>query len=385
MTTRTAAPPAGHLLVSMAAVIATAAIFGLTYSLSATLIALDLAERGAQESIIGLNAAMHALGVLAVALVVPRVVPRVGSRRMTLGALVVAGVVLALFPAMPGIWPWFPLRFALGAASEVLFVLTEAWVNQLCDERTRARSMATYVAALSVGFALGPLILSTVGTDGATAYLIGAGLSLGAALLIVSPGVIAPVFAEESPGHPLRYLWLAPVAIAAEALNAGIETAGLSFLPLYAMGQGWTEQGATRLISCLMFGAIVLQLPIGWLGDRMDRRRLAIILGLVAVGGALLWPLVLHDPWIAYPVLFVWGGVFVGIYTLMMALVGSRFQGADLIGIYAVMGMIWGVGALVGPALAGLSMDLLPHGLPIFAALACLAFTAYAATSRSAA
>jgi MFS family permease len=383
--TMPAAPPAGRALLSLAAVIATASIFGLTYSLSAALIALDLAGRGAPESVIGLNAGMHALGVLAVALVVPRVVPRVGPRRMTLGALVVAGSVLALFPAMPGIWPWFPLRFALGVASEVLFVLTEAWVNQLCDERTRARSMATYVAALSVGFALGPFILSTVGTAGPAPYLIGAGLSLAAALLIVSPGVIAPVFAEQSPGNPLRYLWLAPVAIAAEALNAGIETAGLSFLPLYAIGQGWTEQGATRLISCLMFGAIVLQLPIGWLGDRMDRRRLAIILGLVAVGGALLWPLVLNEPWIAYPVLFLWGGVFVGIYTLMMAVVGSRFQGADLIGIYAVMGLTWGVGALLGPTLAGLSMNLLPHGLPIFAALACLAFTVYAAASRHAA
>jgi hypothetical protein len=117
----------------------------------------------------------------------------------------------------------------------------------------------------------------------------------------------------------------------------------------------------------------------------MDRVRLAIVLGLVAVGGALLWPLVLSHPWIAYPMLFLWGGVFVGIYTLMMAVVGSRFAGTELVGIYAVMGLVWGVGALLGPALAGLAMDLATHGLPIFAALACLAFTIYAATSRSSA
>jgi hypothetical protein len=30
-------------------------------------------------------------------------------------------------------------------------------------------------------------------------------------------------------------------------------------------------------------------------------------------------------------------------------------------------------------------MDVLPHGLPVFAALACLAFAVYAASSRSAA
>lgn len=377
------APADGGHLLSLAAVIATAAIFGLTYSLSASLIALDLAERDARESVIGLNAAMHALGVLAIALVLPRLVPRIGPRRLILGALLVAAGVLALLPEMPAIWLWFPLRFVLGGASEALFTLSETWVNQLAQERTRARSMAAYIAALSVGFALGPLILSVIGTAGATPYLVGAALALAAALLVASPKVIAPVFAEGSPGSPLRFLWLAPVAIAAEGLNAGIETAGLSFLPLYAIAQGWSEAGATRLISCLMFGAILLQLPIGWLGDRMDRRRLVLILGLLAVGGALLWPLVMHDPWLAYPLLFVWGGVFVGIYTLMMAVVGSRYQGAELVGIYAVMGLVWGLGALLGPALAGLAMDVSPHGLPIFAALACLAFTVYAAASRS--
>jgi MFS family permease len=385
MSAPAAAPAAGGHLLSLAAVIATAAIFGLTYSLSASLLALDLAERGAARSVIGLNAAMHALGVLAIAPVLPRFVGRIGARRITLAALVLVGLVLPLFPATPGVWLWFPLRFVLGAASEALFTLSETWVNQLSEERTRARSMATYVAALSVGFALGPLILSGIGTAGATPYLIGAALALAAALLIASPRVIAPSFPEERPGNLLRFLRLAPVAIAAEGLNAGIETAGLSFLPLYAVAQGWTEEGGTRLISCLMFGAILLQLPIGWLGDRMDRVRLAIVLGLVAVGGALLWPLVLSHPWIAYPTLFLWGGVFVGIYTLMMAVVGSRFAGTELVGIYAAMGLVWGVGALLGPALAGLAMDLATHGLPIFAALACLAFTIYAATSRSSA
>ena len=221
MTAPAAAPAARGHLPSLAAVIATAAVFGLTYSLSAALIALDLAERGAPRSLIGINAAMHALGVLAIAPVLPRVVGRIGPRRMTLGALVVAAIVLALFPAMPGIWLWFPLRFLLGAASEALFTLSETWVNQLSEERSRARSMATYVAALSVGFALGPLILSAVGSAGATPYLIGAGLALAAALLIASPRVIAPVFPKERPGNLLRLLRLAPVAIAAEGLNAG--------------------------------------------------------------------------------------------------------------------------------------------------------------------
>jgi len=370
-----------HLL-ARGAVIAVAAIFGLTYSLSAPLIALNLAERGLSEALIGANAAMHAVGVLAVATVLPRLAAWGGVRRTILGALAVAAGALLAFPAMPSVWLWFPLRILLGGAAEALFVLSETWINELSTESTRARAMAVYTAALSLGFALGPLILSAVGTGGATPYVLGAALTAAAMVLIAVPWVQAPAFHEPAAGGPLRYLRLAPVAMATTVLNAGIETAGLSFLALYAMGAGWPENEATRLISSMMVGAIVLQLPIGWLGDKVDRRRLLLGLAVVSGLGALLWPFVLHQPVVAYAVVFTWGGVFVGIYTIMLTMVGSRFKGGELVGVYAVMGLSWGVGALAGPAIAGVAMDLVPHGLPLFAAASCLIFAVFLRRAR---
>ncbi|MFX8601221.1 hypothetical protein ABTL95_20365, partial [Acinetobacter baumannii] len=83
---------------------------------------------------IGANAAMHAIGVLAMAAVLPRLATRYGIRPLIVAALAVAAIVLAAFPAMPAIWLWFPLRLLLGAASELLFVLSETWINHLSDE-----------------------------------------------------------------------------------------------------------------------------------------------------------------------------------------------------------------------------------------------------------
>ncbi|MBP2231164.1 MFS family permease [Azospirillum agricola] len=371
----------GAALLSRAAVIAIAMMFGLTYSLSAGLIALDLAARNLSETFIGANAAMHALGVLAMAVLLPRIVAALGIRRLVVGALVLAALVLAAFPATP-IWLWFPLRILLGAASEALFVLSETWTNSLSTEATRARAMAVYTAALSVGFALGPLMLSVIGAGGAAAYLAGAGVALLAALLVASPKVRAPAFDRPSRESPLHFIRLAPVAMGAIMLNAAIETAGLSFLAIYATQLGWPESGATRLMTCMMVGAILLQLPIGWLGDKMDRMKLVVLLAAGATLGALLWPFALASEAATYALLFVWGGAFVGIYTIMLAVVGSRFQGSELVGIYAVMGLMWGVGALLGPVLAGLAMDLVPHGLAFFAAAVCFVFVASVMAGR---
>ncbi len=361
-------------IASRIAVVMTAAIFGLTYSLSASLIAIDLAELGLSETLIGANAAMHAIGVLAMAFFLPKMAAFLGMRKAVVLGLTAAALLLLLFPAMPSFWLWFPLRILLGAASETLFVLSETWLNALSSEETRARTMGFYTAALSVGFALGPALLSFVGTKGAVPYMTGAGIAACAALFILSPKVYAPPVEKPEHGNPARYMNLSPLAMAATVLNAAIETAGLTFLTLYAMDLGWQEPQATQLMSCMMIGAIVLQLPIGWLGDKMDRQRLVIVLAGAAGIGALAWPFALASPLATYGLLFVWGGLFVGIYTIMLAIVGSRFSGSELIGIYAAMGLMWGGGALIGPMLAGMAMQVTTHGLPFFVAAACAGF-----------
>lgn len=384
MTAAPAQPTAGRNILARGAIIATAAVFGLTYSLSAPLVAFGLAQHGLSEGLIGANAAMHAVGVLITAMLLPRLVGRLGARGVIISSVVLSAITLIAFPAMPVIWLWFPLRLALGMAAEALFVTSETWINALSTEATRARAMAAYTAALSVGLAAGPFILSVVGSAGFLPYAVGAGICLLAALFVASPKVPAPHFDEPTVDSPVHYLRLAPLALTATALNAAIETAGLSFLALYAIGLGWGEHDATRLMSVMMVGAIVLQLPIGWLGDVMDRRRLVILLAIISAAGAAVWPLALGHAIATYALLFVWGGAFVGIYTIMITIVGARFKGGDLVGIYAVSGLFWGLGALAGPLVAGISMQFHIHGLAIFAATSCALFALGAWRMRSA-
>ena len=370
-------------LLSTAAVIVAATIFGLSYSLSAPLIAMSLAASGHSGSYIGLNAAMHALGVLLIAPVMPTLAARFGARTLAVAALVVTAVVLAAFARVTDVAWWFPMRVVLGMAAEVLFVMSETWTNVLSTEQARGRTMAVYTAALSLGMVLGPALLSVLGVD-AGAYLAGAAIALAAVAFILPPWVVAPRRSVPEPAQPLRYMRLAPIALATTVLNAGVETAGLSFISLYATQLGWTEARAMQLISVLMLGAIVLQLPIGWLADKVDKRRLVLALAAISALTALFWPFALRETWLAFGVVFVWGGLFVGIYTVMLAMVGSRFQGNDLVGVYAVMGLAWGLGALVGPTLAGVAMGVNAlFGLPGIIALGCAVFAVFLARSRS--
>ena len=371
------------LRASRARIVAAAAVFGLAYGLSAPLIAQALDRRGLGETLIGLNAAMYALGVLAVATSLPRFATRLGLRPVITLALLAVAVLLPGFPLAPWLWLWFPLRFALGIASESMFVTSETWVNASSDDASRGTVVALYTAALSLGFALGPVILGAVGAEGMLPYAIGAACALAAFAIVALPGVEAPPVAREAPHGSLWSIGrLVPLALAATALNSALETAGLTFMPIYAMRLGWDATSANLLIAVLMIGAIVLQLPIGWLGTRYERRSVVLLLAVIATAGACAWPFVLGERWLAYALAFLWGGAFVGIYTLMMTAVGSRFQGGALLSIYAVMSIAWAAGAMVGPALTGAAMEISRNGLPWFAALACGTFVLLALRRR---
>lgn len=324
---------------------------------------------------------MHAVGVLLIAPFLPGLAGRFGARTLLVVALLLSAAMLLLFPTFPLIAMWFILRIGLGVGAETIFVLTESWINELCKDAARGRVMAIYTSLLSLGFAGGPLILSYAGSEGATPYLIGAAIVALALVCVAGLPATRQADSHEVGRNLFAYAWLAPLAMAATTLNAAVETAGMSLMPLYAGRLGWDGEEGAKLITTLMIGAIVMQLPIGWLCDRVSRRKLLLVLSVVSAGGALLWPFMLVDQTVAHAVVFVWGGLFVGIYTVMLTIVGSRHSGKDLIGIYAAMGLAWGVGALIGPTLAGLAQQTTTHGLPLFIAASCGAFALYVAMS----
>jgi len=230
------------------------------------------------------------------------------------------------------------------------------------------------MTALSCGTALGPTILALVGRHELWAFVIGALVTFAAFIVLVVGKPEEPQSEREEIGNPFRYLRLVPVAVASAALNAALEAAGLSLLPIYAVNLGWPEQSATILLTVLLVGSITMQLPIGWLGDRMPRPKLLVVLALLATIGAVFWPMALAHAWLAYPLLFVWGGVFVGIYTTTVAMLGDLYKGSELVGIYALLSVAWGIGAFAGPFLSGVAMEMTLHGLPLFAAITCGAF-----------
>lgn len=349
--------------IGIAAAILIVALVGVGLSLTIPLLSIEMERMGVSSTGIGLNTAIAGIASIIAIPYVPRIAARVGIGRML--ALAIATIVLSLvaFKAAFDYWAWFPIRFAFSLALGTLFVLSEYWIATLAPPAKRGLVMGLYATVLAIGFAIGPAILALVGTEGWAPYLTGAALLSLASIPLVLARRFLPAL-EHAPPRPFSvYLLALPVATTAGMTFGAVETGGFALLPVYGLRIGFDAENAAFLVSVLALGNVLMQVPLGLLADRMNKGALLVAIALLGCAGAALLPQLAGTGLPFQALLFVWGGVAGGLYTVGLAHLAARFEGPDLAGANAAFVVLYNVGLTVGPPVVGFAMDLHdPHG-----------------------
>lgn len=344
---------------SLGAAIASISVVGIAIGLGMPLLSFILEQRGYSASAIGLNTAVAGIASMAGAPIATPLAVRYGVATTMLGAIVAGAFAFVGFYFADAFWMWFPLRVVLHAALTVLFILSEFWITTCAPPRRRGLVLGLYATVLSLGFAVGPWLFATIGSQGlapfGTAFVL---VMLAAVPVLAARNESPAIDSEGPPAGFIRYIWLVPTATAAVLVFGAVETGGFSLFPVYGTRIGYTEAEAATLLSMIGLGNVLLQIPIGMLSDRVRDRRL-ILLGcaLVGLAGSLALPLIASDWNLTAAILFVWGGVVAALYTVGLAHLGSQLAGRELASANAAFVLCYGIGMVLGPQAIGISMD----------------------------
>jgi MFS family permease len=198
-------------------------------------------------------------------------------------------------------------------------------------------------------------------------------LICGAVFLLGAPGI---ALARDGEGLGKRFAgselqsekvasasWLAialraPAIIAGAAFFAAFDTIVLSFLPLVALNDGFSQSRALTAAAVVMAGDATLQFVGGALADRFGRARVHLICGGLMCVLLPLLPVMLRVPvlWAVY--LYLLGGVAGAVYTLSLVASGDYFSGAALLRASGLIALTWNVAGTLGPIATGVAMRL---------------------------
>ena len=333
--------------------------FGVQAGTGMPLVPLALERQGADHLTIGIVNSAWGIGMLLTAHRIPAVAARLGAVPIICAGTLLNAALSVVFAYTEGVALWFVLCLLSGMVGSVPWVVSEIWINLVVEEKRRGRAVAMYSTLVALGLAAGPIVLQLVGVYGPRPFLLNAALGVIVILPLMLTWRQAPHIRPIGRAGFSGVLLAAPIALLA-ALACGLgENVAFSFLPIFAIEAGVSAETGATWLSAFVIGNLVMQWPIGWLADHVDRRA---VLAACAASSAALVALVTaidaHSSSVLV-VLLLWGGISFGIYTVGLALLGQRFSGGDIARANAAFTMVYTLGGLIGRPISGAAMDVL--------------------------
>lgn len=307
------------------------------------------------------------LGFLAGSQIAPNMIQRVGHVRVfaALGSLISA--VLVLYAAAPDWMAWAALRVIIGFSFAGVYVTAESWLNNTATNETRGQTLSLYMIVQMVGIITAQGLLNLADPGGYVLFVVASvlvSLSFTPILLSISP---APGFASAKSMSFRKLFVISPLGCVGIFLMGGVYSALFGMAAVWGGLVGLSVLEISMFVAAIYVGGLVLQYPIGWLSDAMDRRQLifgvTLLCALVAFGAALVQlPFVLM-----IVVALLIGGLANPLYSLLLAHTNDFLQVDDMAGASGGLLFINGVGAIAGPLLIGWLMGQVgPRGFFLF-------------------
>lgn len=287
----------------------------------------------------------------------PNMIRNVGHVRVFAALASLVSAALILYAALPNEYVWFFLRILVGFCFSGIFVVAESWLNDSSTNETRGQTLSAYLIVQMMGIVAAQWLLNFADVAGFILFIIisvAVSLSFAPILLSVSP---APMFRTTKP-MSLKQLFVAsPLGVVGIFLLGGIFAALFGMTSVYGTEKNMSVGEISIFVGIIYIGGMLLQFPIGWVSDRMDRRLL--IIGITLAGGlaCLLAFSAASNLTIILIFSFIIGGVANPLYSLLLAYTNDFLDHDDMAAASGGLIFISGIGAIAGPLIVGWMMS----------------------------
>ena len=307
---------------------------------------------------IGLIGSAYFAGFIVGCYAGPRLLARVGhSRTFAAAAGIATAVVLTMSLAItePA---WILLRALFGFAAANIYMVIESWLNDRATNHTRGRIFAGYMLVNFLGLIIGQWSFIAGRPSSTTLFTLSA---LFDAVCLIPLGLTRtpqPRPVEVPVLKPLQMFRISPVGVAGCIAVGFANAACWTFLPVYAHDQHLTRGLLSAFMSAFTLGGALIQVPVGRLSDRMDRR--IIIAGASVCAAALgiaMWYFSGRSSAQTLALVALFGMAVLPIYGLSVAHTNDKLPRERFVEASATLLLINAIASVAGPIVAASVTD----------------------------
>jgi MFS family permease len=364
-------------LLTVTSLLLSTALLLIGQGMQLTLVPLRASVSGQSDFVIGISASCYFMGFIVGCIAIPAVIARVGHiRSFSVLTAIMISAILCL--EMLDDWQFLlALRFLTGVAISGLYTVIESWLNSQATAESRGRILAVYTFILLLSMALGQLLINVGPVETSTPFTVAA---VFLALAIIPVGLTSRLAPAPMESHRIRFslLYRRSRSGFAGALLSGLVVGSFwSLGAVFARSNSQMQSDISWFISTAILGGALLQYPIGLLSDRIDRRKVMLLLCLGGVLSSVAVAMSVQQSWHLAAV-FLFGAMVMPIYAISLATAADVAQGSEFVEIGTSVLLLNAVGAVSAPLFLGkLMTELGPPALFWAFAALCAVFAGY--------
>ncbi|HBZ93004.1 MFS transporter [Pseudomonas sp. UBA7530] len=326
--------------------------------LFSTYMGLRLTEEGAGDAWVGGLMAAYYFGLVCGGKFGHKLIASVGHIRSYVACAGLATVIVLLHVLVERLEVWLLLRFVMGAVMMNQYMVIESWLNEQSENHMRGKVFAGYMVAVDLGLVVGQGLLAMSPTLDYKPLVL---VAMCFASCLIPLAVTRRVHPAKLVAAPLEigFFWKrVPQALGSIFVAGLMVGAFYGLAPVYASRSGLDTTQASLFVAMCIIAGFCAQWPLGWLSDRLDRSWLirgnAVLLCLTAIP---MWGLFDLPYWLLLANGFVTGMLLFTLYPLAVALGNDHVEQSRRVALSAMLLTTYGVGACIGPLLAGFMMQ----------------------------
>ncbi|MFD2618478.1 MFS transporter [Terrilactibacillus laevilacticus] len=344
-------------------------ISGMSQGMLMTTLSILLEKQGLSSALNGFNAMSLYIGVLIAAPLIEKPTNKYGYKPMLLLGLLLTLVPIFLFPIWSYFWFWFALRLIIGLGDNMLHFAAQVWITVSSPKEKKGRNIAFYGLSYGLGFAIGPLIASSLVFGLYLPFLI-AGISC---LLFFIPMLfIENDFPEKfvpNKKHEKNYFYrhkkilsLAWSGLVVTFTYGFLEASLNSNFPVFALRQGLNLSDISIILPTFVLGSLLTQVPLGSIGDKIGRRILILIVTSLGACIFIISAIFSHS-FLALLITFFISGMLVGsLFSMGMTYLSDILKPSFIPLANILAGISFSLGSMTGPLVGGFLIKYVPNG-----------------------
>lgn len=328
-----------------------------------TFVSVRLEMEGYSNETIGVVVSALYCGILAGSIWLDQWISKYGHVRSLIGFACIS--TLLIFAQALWINPlyWSVIRFFGGICMAGIFIAIESWLLIQSSASMRGAILSLYLAIFYGALSIGQLLIDLSDPTSSYPFLISGSLSGASIIPLCFSSVSQPIMKPSGRLTLTQIFRISPLGFLGGVASGILLAAIYGLVPVYAKEVGMSISEIGNLMALIIFGGLSFQLPFGRWADRGNRRHVLLVASVLTTLTGIAIGYIDHEsPTLLLFFAWFFGGFSFTIYPLSMAYTCEKLADEQIVPATGGFVLSYGIGAIAGPLLAPIAMDLMGNG-----------------------